>query len=80
MNPNGFVMDMETNGRLVIPKPIRLKYDINEPGTKVDITDTGDGILIKRHKNACIICGNIASIEIADGKTVCENCLAIIRK
>lgn len=45
----GLVVEIKDGGRITIPKPLRMRYDINEPHTKVEIVSLPEGILIRRY-------------------------------
>ena len=63
-------------GRIVIPKDLRIKYDILDENTPIDIIPTEDGIMLKKHVSTCMICGGTDSLVSLEGKNVCKNCVA----
>lgn len=74
MKPAGFLCKIDKLGRIVIPKPLRAKYDLHTDDT-IELFTEPDAIVIKKYAMSCIFCGN--SEELADfkGKPVCADCL-----
>lgn len=64
---------------LTIPKDLSAQTGIFA-GTAVDLLDTGDGILIKKHIPTCIYCGSCESVGVLRGKELCAKCAREIRK
>lgn len=70
---------MDTLGRVVIPKAMRKRFDM-EPGvTSVDLSMSEDGILLAPHKETCIFCGGNKDLKVFHNKPVCAKCHADIR-
>lgn len=68
-------------GRICIPVEIRKQFDWNED-TKLKITTTHDGVMIKKATGGCIICGSETNVlnvtELADQK-ICLECMNKIK-
>lgn len=56
---------MDVLGRVGVPQALRKRYGINEAKTEVEITDNGDGILIKPKKD-------VYTLTAIDMKTIRE--------
>lgn len=73
MRDTGYVRRLDRLGRIVIPKKLldRLNIDQNTP---LEIyTEDGD-IKIRPYIRECAICGGPAGSDAHMGRSVCENC------
>lgn len=78
MKPTGIIRRVDELGRIVIPKEMRTKLDIDE-GTPIEIRMDGDTIVLKKDLPACIFCGADSEIIDFKGKKVCMACLSALR-
>lgn len=62
---------------LTIPKDIRLAAGFTG-GMAVDIEETTDGILIRKHRPTCCYCGSVEDVKSIKGRDTCRNCAAEI--
>ncbi|MBE6824892.1 MAG: AbrB/MazE/SpoVT family DNA-binding domain-containing protein [Ruminococcaceae bacterium] len=74
MKPAGFILKIDQLGRIVIPKPIRKKYDL-ELGDSLELFNEADGILMKKYCMTCAFCGSDDDLVKFKEKTICEKCL-----
>lgn len=58
---------------LTIPKDIRLAAGFTG-GMAVDIEETSDGILIRKHRPTCCYCGSINNVRAIKGRDICKSC------
>lgn len=65
-------------GRVVIPKEWRDELGF-ETGSLVDINKVGNKIIIQKHEETCIVCGNKPDLTIRD-KKFCRECYNYIKK
>ncbi|MBQ8860011.1 MAG: AbrB/MazE/SpoVT family DNA-binding domain-containing protein [Ruminococcus sp.] len=79
MKPAGFILKIDQLGRIVIPKPLRKKYDL-ELGDSLELFNEDDGILMKKYCMTCAFCGNDDNLTKFKEKTVCENCLKELKE
>ena len=78
MRSSGIVRHVDELGRIVIPKEMRTKLEIN-PDTPLEIHREGDAIIMKKDLSRCVFCGSeSANIEFK-GKMICEACHAEIK-
>ncbi len=79
MKATGIVRKVDELGRIVLPIELRrtLNIEIKDP---VEIFVDGDMIMLKKYEPACIFCGDAKDISTINGKNVCKNCLAEIKK
>ena len=66
-------------GRVVLPKDVRDNYEI-VTGSELEIIQTEEGILLKKHASECIFCGSCENIVIIKGRPVCEDCVSGIQQ
>ncbi len=74
MKPAGFLCNIDSLGRIVIPAPVRKAYDL-EKGDAIELFSDEDGIILKKYNPACIFCGGMDSISNFKGKVICESCI-----
>ena len=74
MKPTGFSCKIDKLGRIVIPKPIRKKYDLNVDDT-LEMFMEPDGVILKKYAESCIFCGEGEDLINVKGKPVCSKCL-----
>lgn len=74
MKPIGVVRKVDQLGRIVLPKSLRRRYEMNE-GDPVEILVQGDHIILEKYKPKCVFC--MSSVKVAEykGKHVCESCM-----
>ena len=66
-------------GRVLIPKYLRSEYGILEEGSDVELVPLDEGILIRKLKQTCVICGNDSDLVDLNGKCICEGCIECIQ-
>ena len=73
MKATGIIRHIDELGRIVIPKEMRRKMDIqnNDP---VEIFVEGDHILLAKYNPSCIFCGKTEGVEIFKDKKICAAC------
>lgn len=79
MKPAGFLCKIDKLGRIVVPKPLRTKYDLNIDDT-IELFTDDDSIILKKYKASCIFCGGDEDLVPYQGKTVCKSCIAKLGK
>lgn len=78
MKSTGIVRNIDELGRVVIPKEIRKKMDIND-GDPMEIFVEGEKILISKYVPNCSFCGGEDGISEFKGKKICRSCLEEIK-
>ena len=73
MKATGIIRHIDELGRIVIPKEMRRKMDIqnNDP---VEIFVEGDHILLAKYVPSCIFCAGTENIEVFKDKRICLAC------
>ncbi len=79
MKPAGFLCKIDKLGRIVIPKPLRSKYDLHTDDA-IELFTEPDAIVIKKYAMSCIFCGNSENLKMIQNKPVCEDCLKQLKE
>ena len=79
MKSTGIVRNIDELGRIVIPKEMRKKMDI-ESSDPIEIYVEGDKIILQKYKNACTFCGSSDSLIAFKGKNLCAECIKEIKE
>jgi len=74
VKPVGVVRKVDQLGRIVLPKSLRKRYQMNE-GDPVEILVQGDHIILERYKPKCIFCSNQDNVVEYNGRYICHGCL-----
>ena len=76
MKATGIIRNVDELGRIVIPKELRRKLEIQH-GDALEIFVDEDLIILRKYTPACIFCGDeTADVHMYKGKKVCVKCLA----
>ena len=67
------VRKVDQLGRIVLPKALRKRHQLNE-GALVEILVQGDAIYLEKHYPKCTVCGSQAEHPFKD-RYLCEDCL-----
>lgn len=62
-------------GRICIPKYMRDNLNIKNKEDLVEIYQSGDEIIIKKHNVSCIFCENLDSLIAFQDKFICPECM-----
>ena len=74
MKSTGIVRKLDELGRVVIPKEIRGKLDIDEKDS-IEIYVEGTSIILKKSELGCIFCNNTKDLLSFKEKLICKPCL-----
>ena len=74
MKSTGIVRKVDELGRVVLPKELRRKLNI-EQRDPLEIYVDGESIILKKYEPACIFCGNAKDVVTHNDKKVCRVCL-----
>lgn len=75
----GIVRKIDELGRIVIPIEMRETLDINAKDP-VEIRMEGSEVIISKHENRCVFCGNLKPTIRFNGKLMCNKCLKEINE
>lgn len=71
MKETGILRKIDAVGRLVLPKELRDKLELD----CVEIFTQDDKIILKKYQPSCIFCDNEENIAEFNGKNVCRSCI-----
>ncbi len=74
MKPIGIVRQIDSLGRIVIPKELRRTLEIKE-GDSLELFLEDNTIVMRKYQPACIICGNAKHIVTYKGRNFCPDCI-----
>lgn len=74
MKPVGIVRQIDSLGRIVIPKELRRTLDISE-GDSLELFIEDNTIILRKYQPACIICGTAKNIVTYKGRNFCPDCV-----
>lgn len=74
MKPAGVVRKVDQLGRIVLPKSLRKRYQMNE-GDPVEILVSGDHIILERYRPRCVFCGSMEQVNDFRERHICAECL-----
>lgn len=49
-------------------------------GSAVDLVETTEGILLRKHIPTCVFCGSVESVDMVKGKEICAKCACEMRE
>lgn len=74
MKATGIVRQLDTLGRIVIPKELREQFGLKQ-GTPIEIFVGGSDIVLRKYAPGCVFCGTMEEdMRSFDGKNVCGSC------
>lgn len=79
MKPAGYLCKIDKLGRIVIPKPLRTKFDLKIDDA-IELFTDDESIILKKYRESCIFCGSDEDLVALEGKTVCKSCIAKLSK
>lgn len=74
VKPAGVVRKVDQLGRIVLPKSLRKRYQMNE-GDPVEILVQGDHIILERYRPRCVFCGSMEGVSEYKEKYLCADCI-----
>lgn len=74
MKPAGIVRRVDQLGRIVLPKSLRKRYQMNE-GDPIEILVQGDQILLERYRPRCVFCTSMENVIEYKDRHICGSCL-----
>lgn len=74
MKPAGVVRKVDQLGRIVLPKSLRKRYQMNE-GDPVEILVQGDHIILERYRPRCVFCSSMENVTEYKDRHVCGACM-----
>ena len=75
----GFVREVDSVGRIVIPMQLRKEFNIVEQGSKVELSSDGKQIILKKAADCCAFCKAEADLVEFDSNYICRSCVDKIK-
>lgn len=79
MRPIGVVRKVDQLGRLVLPKSLRKRFNMNE-GDPVEILVQGELIILERYRPHCLLCSSTEQVTEYRDRFICKNCIGELGK
>ena len=73
MKATGIVRSVDQLGRVVIPKELRTRLNMNETDP-VEIFVEDNRVILQRFSPGCIFCGNYYNLTEVNNKNICDKC------
>lgn len=70
----GFIREIDSVGRIVVPMQLRKELGIVERGSKVEMFSDGKQIILKKAVDDCIFCKAEEELVEFEGKYICKAC------
>lgn len=77
MKAAGIVRKVDMLGRIVLPKSLRKRYEMDE-GDAVEILVQGDTLVLERYHPKCLFCASAETVGEFKEKPICQTCLSEI--
>ena len=69
----GVIRDIDSQGRIVIPKCLRIAINLHE-GDSIELFTDGRQIICQKHQTGCVFCNGMDDIRKIHGVQVCRKC------
>lgn len=79
MRAIGIVRNIDTLGRIVIPKETRDLLHIEEKDP-IEVFMNGDTIVLRKYEPACIFCDSADDTVNFEGRLICRSCFEKIKR
>lgn len=74
MKATGITRQIDSAGRIVLPKELRKMLDLKENRDYLEIFTKDDCIILRKYLSACVFCNSTENVIEFGGKKVCRNC------
>lgn len=78
MKSTGITRQIDSAGRIVLPKELRKTLDLKENRDYMEIYTQDDCIILRKYSPACVFCAGTQDIVDFGGKKVCRACAAAL--
>ena len=75
MKATGITKQIDTLGRLLIPKPLRKALNVSEDDTIEFFLGSDNEVILKKYEIACTFCGNKEDLKSFENKKLCQCCI-----
>ncbi len=80
MQFKGFVREIDSVGRVVIPKQLRNEFDLTEINSRVVISSENGSIVMRKAISNCTFCKSETDLKDYSGQHICASCLSQIKQ
>jgi len=80
MKSLGIVRKIDEVGRIVLPRELRKKFNLENNEDAVEIFVDGDMIVLKRYAPSCIFCKSVEDAIEFGGQKVCPKCIKLLNE
>lgn len=81
MNFTGIVRQVDTLGRLVIPRELRKMLDIKDGVDSFEMyVNENKEIVLRKYNPSCALCNNRVNLVTINDKLVCSDCIEKLNK
>ena len=80
MKNRGIMRQLDSAGRIVIPKEFREMLGTEKSSDKFEIFLQDDKIILKKFQPTCVFCNNFSFCIEYEGQCVCEDCVEKMKK
>ncbi len=80
MKATGIVRQIDSLGRIVLPKELRRVMNIVDDKDSMEIFTEGNAIILKKYEPSCMFCGNADQVINFKDHCICRDCLAQLNK
>ncbi len=74
MKSTGITRQIDSAGRIVLPKELRTTLDLKENEDYLEIFTEGEFIMLRKYSPSCVFCGKLEELVEFSGKKVCREC------
>ena len=75
MKSTGIIRGVDHLARLVIPKEIRTRLNIQDDVDSFEIFMEGNSVILRKYEPTCVFCGNANGVISFNGKNICQKCI-----
>lgn len=69
----GIVREIDPQGRIVLPKGLRIALEIQE-GDSLEVFTDGRQIICQKYQPGCVFCGDVHGVKDLHGVHICRKC------
>ncbi|HBL40660.1 MAG TPA: AbrB family transcriptional regulator [Ruminococcaceae bacterium] len=74
MKSTGITRQIDSAGRIVLPKELRATMGLKENEDYLEIFTEGEYIMLRKYAPSCVFCGRMEELVDFHGKRVCREC------
>ncbi len=75
MKSEGIVRNIDSVGRIVMPRDIRERLGLTADNSAVEIYTEGEKVIFKKYVPACMFCNNADDLILYNGNKICKDCV-----